>query len=212
MTEGSGKMDNPTDSKLGIFEDSALDIDDEEGDVSPDGQAVTESENLSAPFRDASPSELIMRAKPDVESENAAFTLERTQARNHAEAALRELFDDDFDLENPPDSLNRYEKLIALRRLERAAVKNGQRRDEDVGDLPNVDHAVHVVSIMKTYGELAEHNLARVAGATRTKRQVREAAAEALSEIRQSTEEPERGSIAAVLDALADRLRPGDSS
>lgn len=171
-----------------------------------------ETTNLSAADRDLSPSELISRAKPDVQSENAAFTLERTQARNHAEAALRELFDDDLDLENPPDSLNRYEKLIALRRLERAAVKNGQRRDEDVGDLPNVEHAVHVVSIMRTYGELAEHNLARVAGATRTEHEVREAAAEALSEIRQNTQEPERGSIAAVLDALAERLRPGDSS
>lgn len=171
-----------------------------------------ETTNLSAADRDLSPSELVSRAKPDVRAENAAFSLERTQARNHAEAALRELFDDDFDLENAPDSLNRYEKLIALRRLERAAVKNGQRRDEDVGDLPNVDHAVHVVSIMKTYGELAEHNLARVAGATRTKHEVREAAAEALSEIRQDTQEPERGSIAAVLDALAERLRPGDSS
>jgi len=156
---------------------------------------------------------LLEQAKDEVHAADAAETLQRTQAGHQAKAALKELYDDDFDFDAPPDSLDRYERVLALREMEHAAISNARRESEiadefDTHDLPNVQHAVQVVSIMESYGELAEHNLARVAGATVARAEVREAAAASLKLIRKGAATDSHDSIR---EALAAWLRPGDS-
>lgn len=157
---------------------------------------------------------LVDNARDEIKASRVADTLEREQAGNRAKQALKQLYDDDFDFDNPPDSLDRYERMIALRRLEEAAIYNGKFEsewfeDRELHDLPNVDHAVNVVSIMKTYGELAEHNLARLTSSTVAVPEVREAAADALHDIRSETQQPSHDSLRA---ALAAWLRPGDDA
>jgi hypothetical protein len=157
---------------------------------------------------------LVNEARDEIKANQVADTLERERAGNRAKQALKQLYDDDFDFDNPPDSLDRYERTIALRRLEEAAIYNGKFESEwfeerELHDLPNIEHAVNVVSIMKTYGELAEHNLARVTSSTIVEPEVREAAADALHEIRSDAQQQSHDTLR---EALAAWLHPGGDS
>jgi len=197
-----------TDSKL-FDTDGAVD---ESGDGLKDDYEFREAGTLYGREMQTQVERLVDNARDEIKATQVADTLEREQAGNRAKQALKQLYDDDFDFDNPPDSLDRYERTIALRRLEEAAIYNGKFESEwfderELHDLPNVEHAVNVVSIMKTYGELAEHNLARVTSSTIVKPEVREAAADALHEIRSDAQQQSQDSLRA---ALAAWLHPGD--
>jgi len=200
-----------------IFSDRADDSDGEESEPfdgdSPLRGLTKMNFNTTSSVDDFTVDELVAGAKCKVDANDAAEVLERRQAGNQAKAALKELYDDDFDFDSPPESLDRYERVLTLRELEHAAISNGRRKhllaDQDgAQDIPDVEHAVHVVSIMETYGELAEHNLARVAGATVARSEVREAAAASLESVRGEAQSKSHDSLR---EALAAWLRPGDS-
>jgi len=199
-----------TDSKLFDSDDGC----DESSDGLKDDYEFHEAGTLYDTQRQTQVERLVDNARDEIKANQVADTLEREQAGNRAKQALKQLYDDDFDFDNPPDSLDRYERTIALRRLEEAAIYNGKFESEwfeerELHDLPNIEHAVNVVSIMKTYGELAEHNLARVTSSTIVEPEVREAAADALHEIRSDAQQQSHDTLR---EALAAWLHPGGDS
>jgi len=154
--------------------------------------------------------EVIKEGENTVRADELIETLERKQESNRAKDAIEKLYGDDFDFTNPPDSLDRYEKMLALRRMEEAVISNGridsELPDTAPADLPNVEHAIAVIEIMKTYDGLAENNLAKITAATVARAEVRKAAADALSEIRGNGLEDEPLSLR---QSLAAWIRPG---
>jgi len=156
---------------------------------------------------------LVANATDEIKASRVADRLEREQAGTIAKQAFKQVYDEDFDLDSPPESLDRYERIITLRRLEEAAIRNSKFESEILQkrnhDLPNTEHAIQCVSIMETYGELAENNLARVASATVSVPEVRKAAADALERVREDAKEQPSMSLR---EALAAWLRPGGES
>jgi len=153
---------------------------------------------------------LVKEAEVKLTAREATTALERSKAREVAKEALKEHYSDDFDLDDPPESLDRFETMITLRRLERAVVENGKAESEwpedvDLGGLPDVELAVEMVRTMQSYGELAEPHLARLGGATVCDAEVRKEATAALKELRDEN----RTSHDSLREALAAWIRPG---
>ena len=167
--------------------------------------------NLDTGTKTATATELERLISESEELSDARGALRRLndqRVRQTAKEELRELYGDDFDIDDAPDSLGRYEKTLALERLRNAVVNMGSRpseRHEKESDEPRVEQAIKTVEQMKSYGELAEPHLAHLADAPVMVMPVREAAVDALADVRGEHDT----SHDSLREALAAWLRPG---
>jgi len=139
--------------------------------------------------------------------EKALASLNSERVKKTAKTELAELYGSDFVTSDAPESIDRYEKILALRSLERAAVTMGtmqSERRESMSEEPQTDQAISVIEQMKAYGAVAEPYLAHIVRAEVAVIPVREAAVEALGELREQ-EEPSHS----LREALAALIRPG---
>jgi hypothetical protein len=177
-------------------------------DNGPNSDAKVTETTLDGQEPDSVRERLLSETAGVISAEEALGALDDQRVKNTAKRELKHLYGDDFDLSNAPESIDRYEQTLALARLERAAVNMGARpseRREVESDEPRVEQAVLVIEQMKTYGELSEPYLANIARGNVQVMAVREAAVEALSEIR----EEKKPSHNSLREALAAWLRPG---
>lgn len=104
---------------------------------------------------------------------------------------LEDLFDDEFVLDNPPESYKRYEAELSVRHLrnvvEVLASGDGYAGVEATDS--RVEAAVNSIDVMGTYGDVAEPHLAALSR-TDLPEEVYNHAIEVLGELRQEKEEP----------------------
>jgi hypothetical protein len=175
--------------------------------TSKDDAKVTKA-NSSYTAPDSLRSRLLSETAGVIKSEKALAALDNQRVKRTAKRELRELYGPDFDPADAPESIDRYEEMLALRNLEHAAVEMGTRPGEGVeveSDYPHTERAIAVIQQMKSYGEVAEPYLAHVVRASAAVMPVREAAVDALADLRDQ-QEPSHDSLRA---ALAAWLRPG---
>lgn len=140
-------------------------------------------------------------------------------AKEHAKEALEELYHNEFPIEDPPDSYERYEAEAAVRAL-RVSVESlenvwgdtttyvippeGGVRETEVSEMPDRDdiheavtkHHIKIakdtIDVMETYGQLAEPHIAALAQRGLPS-EVREYAIESLADLREGKRnEPEK--------------------
>jgi len=192
---------------MSIFHD-----DEEDGDEAQFSGELHEM-NLDAGVVEPSPTarelrQRVQEAEWTVVARGILPRLDDQRVRNTAKSQLRELYGDDFDIDQAPASIDRYEKTLAVERLSKAVVNMGSRpseRHENESDEPHVDQAIKTIAQMKTYGEVAEPHLAHLADSSVMVMPVREAAVDALADLRDQ-QEPTHDSLR---EALAAWLRPG---
>lgn len=185
---------------------------DEDGDEAQFGGELHKM-NLDATAPEPSPTarelrRLMQEGEAKLGAPGILHRLGDQRVRQTAKGELRELYGDDFDIDQPPESLDRYEKTLAVERLAKAVVNMGSRpseRHENESDEPHIEQAVRTIAQMKTYGELAEPHLAHLADSSVMVMPVRKAAVDALADLRDQ-QEPSHGSLR---EALAAWLRPG---
>lgn len=148
---------------------------------------------------------------------DARHTHAEIAAKEHAKEALEEIFENDFPINDPPESWERYEAEVTLRHLRQSivdmfapAVEREQTIQINLADRPDavediIGESVEVevkqpltdagieesksrIDVMATYGQLAEPHIAALTYYKIPPR-VRSYATEALAEIREETQE-----------------------
>jgi len=133
-------------------------------------------------------------------------------AKEHAKEALEELYNNEFPINDPPASFERYEAELAVQHLRESVeyifevgdkrntvevdvtIKSGgeevlQEIDWNGVELfQYVEHSKQVIDVMSTYGSLAEPHIAVLTGAGYPS-EVSEHAAETLAEMRDDSSE-----------------------
>jgi len=185
---------------------------DEDGDEAQFGGELHEM-NLDAAAPEATPTarelhRLMQEGEAKLTAPGILGRLDDQRVRQTAKEELRELYGGDFDIDHAPESLDRYEKTLAVERLRKAVLNMAtapSERHEKESDTPHVEQAIKTIDQMKTYGELAEPHLAHLADSPVMVMPVREAAVDALADLRDQ-QEPSHDSLRG---ALAAWLRPG---
>jgi len=184
--------------------------DDDDGDE-PHFDSQLHEMNLDPSRQTATATELerlISEGKVRLEAPAVLHRLDDQRVRQKAKDELRELYGDDFDIDHAPESLDRYEKTLTVERLRKAVLNMAtapSERHEKESNTAHVEQAIKTIDQMKTYGELAEPHLAHLADSPVMVMPVREAAVDALADVRGG----HGTSHDSLRGALAAWLRPG---
>jgi len=173
-----------------------------------DSDAALLSEAGAVQKPDSLRERLLSESIGTIQVEKARARLEDERVKKTAKKELQQLYGDDFDLSDAPNSIDRYEKTLALERLRDAVVDMGKipsERPDALSDEPQIDQAIATIEQMKTYGPLAEPHLADISRANIATMEVREAAITALEEIRDG----QQNSHDNLREAIAAWIRPG---
>lgn len=111
--------------------------------------------------------------------------------KEHAKEALEELYKNEFPIDDPPESFDRYESELALRHLRGSVVSMFNHADDD----EYVKEAKQRIDVMATYGSLAESHIAALTDVQHS--EVRTYATDTLGELR--TERTESKSLTAAI-------------
>jgi hypothetical protein len=153
-----------------------------------------------------------------VESHDVEDELATERARQILRDDIEKLYHNDLDIDNPPDSIEAFERRVTLRKLASTAMRFGSegmvllRVDdlsaiqtesieaflEDRGSPVEPARAKKAIDRMATYGQPAEQFLAAVADGDSVQPEIAEYALDALAELQEREEEP---------DGLVDALR-----
>jgi len=163
---------------------------------------------------------------------DARHTHAEIAAKEHAKEALEEVFENDFPINNPPDSWERYETEVTLRHLRQSIVDmlapevpreqhihvnvsdSSQSVEEVAGEDVDfsvqqaiidarVEQAKDRIDVMATYGEVAEAHIAALTYSNMHS-EVRAYATETLAELRN-----EKQSSKSLSETIRDWLRGG---
>jgi hypothetical protein len=164
---------------------------------------------------------------------DARHTHAEIAAKEHAKEALEEVFENDFPINDPPESWERYETEVTLRHLRQGIVDmlapevsreqhihyDGEQDSEVVAEMAELPHqdvdvakavvearveqAKQRIDVMATYGEVAEPHLAALTYSNMHS-EVRAYATEALAKVRE-----EKQSSKSLSETIRDWFRGG---
>ena len=148
---------------------------------------------------------LRQRAIEEQKEENIRESGKRqSQVKTSAREALEELYDDEFSLDNPPDSYERFESEMAVRNL-RTSVERITLDPDGYGHEATdrrIEAAINTIDVMGTYGQVAEQHLA-VLSRMDLPEEVYSHAIDTLADVREREQEPPT-----IREAIARWLSP----
>ena len=103
-----------------------------------------------------------------------------------AEDTLEELYDDEFPIDDPPDSFERFEAEMSVVNLRRGI---GQLNFRDEITDPEIELAKQSIELMASYGQLAEVHMGAVVAFEDIPMEVRQKAAAELESVREENTE-----------------------
>jgi len=128
----------------------------------------------------------------------------QSQIKTSSREALEELYDEEFSLDNPPDSYERFESEMAVRKL-RTSVERITLDADGWGHEATdrrIEAAINTIDVMGTYGQVAEQHLAALCRMDLPE-QVYSHAIDTLAEVREEEQEPPT-----IREAIARWLSP----